>query len=1276
MRGAVLLCALLGVAAAAALSGGAASATDSTSLRTVTVDEVLADRLAANPAGGVTAIVTTWNREGLDDVTSLGVTGTKLRVLPMVISAGLTQAKLDALRQSPAVRSVWGERKYRSSMEDTTWITKARYVWSTNNGPGGLQGFGVTGSGIELAVIDTGIDGKHEDADNLIEFCDSHAGNVPADPTLVDCTPWNPTFNVAPAGLCGAVGGPSNQGPPGPCQNKARGDSHDDEGHGSHVSGTVAGTGHASGGTQNTHSTIGMSPHGRLRVYSANIGPSLLNWQTLAAYDDLIAKREAGYNQVVAVNNSWGGGDGANYEASDPTHVAIKRAWDAGILSVFAAGNSGPEYNTLSAQCVDPYVACIAASTKPDQKVMFSSVGRPSQLMDTNRDGIADADDVQPDNHDWRLGQSLELGRYRPSITAPGVNINSISANSPGCREDDIILPATELPKSGCYEPLNGTSMATPHVTGAAGLIAQAFRSTHGRLPRPNETLDILERSSNTSKLPAWEAEEQGTGRLDVHEAVKFARTYPQGLARPNLGYATPPYQQNAYPNGSASLSASESEDGCTGPVSWSAPNADVLDPVGQPFPAPAPTYGQHFIDVPAKADRLQITVRWGLQDEHPEHESANLYVRVWRPGVDPDAETQPAGQTRVFPDQEALGLLDAPIDKRYLDVRSPEEFDAAETTPGLPATLPQGRWIIRVYHRIGGSPSACEATSGEQPKQAAGYNYRLETVITRVTHRPTVTIDQPAPNAQTTGRWVDIRGRAGYPPPDAPAPGTVGYSWEGVTNWEVPGSASSLTDEHGEPDPNNPRPVLYMHGKPDPHPTTDGLTCTGNGEADVAACDGPFLMEKDTLGAGAPAFWRSGLDDEVFDGTSDRSIHDPNWSWCLNPGEGCPADPSYVFPGSQTVGGPMTVEWWAACNLCTADLGISADWMIRVWADGILQAEERVTATPATAGVPSRLIETIVLPTFTATQRIVVHIDPVYVDSQTVTFTYYDSDTDPDTTCTATGGRCDSLVRMPAGGTGGSAGGAPGNPQNVRVTDLPANSPYPSAPQTPALRVAWDSAQEATSYDVYRSTNPASVGTRVFRGAGTACTSPEAPAPDPADIWPGHDRSGRCFTDTGVQLRNTYYYRVYATQSGRRSNASEIAYGTPTRYDRQVKVKLDRLYGPQYWEYALLSPSPNPTLDIAGTQWRHLWDTLELVPGPHNLFARSFTQGIGSTKAKRTVRDDGVNPPPPPPNGGCPDDDNGDRIDDHKDGDHDDDGDDDDDDCEDDDDHEEDEDD
>ena len=58
--------------------------------------------------------------------------------------------------------------------------------------------------------------------------------------------------------------------------------------------------------------------------------------------------------------------------------------------------------------------------------------------------------------------------------------------------------------------------------------------------------IDILERSANTAKLPGWETEEQGAGRLDVHQAVRYAKG-DAPLDRTNLGYPTPPYVAGSY---------------------------------------------------------------------------------------------------------------------------------------------------------------------------------------------------------------------------------------------------------------------------------------------------------------------------------------------------------------------------------------------------------------------------------------------------------------------------------------------------------------------------------------------------------------------------------------------------------------------------------------------------------------------------------------------------------------------------------------------------------
>jgi serine protease AprX len=1317
----VLLASLGGIL----LSGSAASADSDVDLRSAAVHPDLLAQLDANPTGGVTAIVTAWARDGLDDIEAIGVTGTKLKVLPMIITSTLTKAQLDALEASPAVRSVWPEEKYQTHMEDTTWITKARYVWATSPSSGALKGYGITGKGIELAMIDTGFDGLHEDGDNLIEYCDTtNVSAVSTNRRDVHCTPWDEDFNNLPAGACGAAHGPDPTGPlpppggsppsTGPCSNPARGDSLDqDVSHGTHVGGTIVGTGHASGGKRFNHSTIGMAPDAKFRAYSANVALSLLNTQILSSYDDMTYKKEQGYSKVIAVNNSWGGGGGSNYNPADPQQIAFKRAYDAGIVSVFSAGNSGPEHNTLGAQCVSPWVVCVAANTKPDQVVAFSSKGRPSQPSDTNRDGQINSADVQPDNHDRLLGQRFNLGLYRPTLTAPGVAINSMKAiglnigdpTSATCREDFLV---SEEVNANCYVQAMGTSMSAPHVTGAIGLIGEAFKQERGRVPRPAEIIDILERSANTTKLPGWEAEEQGAGRLDVHQAVRYAKG-DITLRRPNFGHPTPPYVSGSY--GSATNLT-----GCTGTLSWTARSAP-LPPGEDPPPLATERYGQHFITVAPNTERLRITIRW------PGHPTANLYGLLWRPGVNPDtpSQTPDAGpppafagrpsayfQARAFADQEATGIPTGPPPTyRLVEVRAPEETDVATPAEGgPPPTIPSGKWVLRVYHRAGGLGTVCNASSNETPKQLEGFNYNLRIEMPKATHRPSAKIDS-ALSGTIDDRFVPIAGRAGYPPhrtnnvlpppgtlePNAPPLGHVGYSWEGITNWEVPGSATRTESGGGEPPPDqDTRTVLYLHGNK--HATSEpgeaAPFCTGKGETDnfFVGC-GPFLLP-DPLSP-MPNGANYGPSSPLVNGVNDRSPYDPSWVWCLATDvDGCPGVVP-ARPGPKTVEGPLTVEWWASTVPAGETPGaFSMGWTIRLWADDVLRFQSsRIEATPDVPGVPDRLKAVVSLPRITANRKFVLHIDPNELDvDQEANFVYYDSQ-NPCTPTAPVGSKCDSLVKMPvvaADGGGGGSTQAPPMPENVRVTDLPANPPqnhpYPANPPlTPALRVAWDAQNPAPArYEVYRSTDPANLGSRVFSGAGTPCTSPQSP--NGQDDPNGHDRQGLCYTDTSVSFGTVYYYRVVAVRTNAqnqdvRGDSSEIAYGMPTRYDRQIKLKVDRLYGPQVWEHALVPPSPTPPdTTNTGVNWAFLWDTLELV-GPHRLFARSFTQGIGSTKdGKAAGLDDDPGPPPPPPDGGCPDDDDGDGDDDDEDGDDDDNGDDEDDDCEDDDDDEEDEDD
>jgi len=1018
------------------------------------IDDALVAQLAS--ASAADAVITTWSRAELGIVDSLGIAATKLRYLPMAF-ATITSAQLDALRAAPEVRSVWSNEAMSIQMAESTWITKARETWST---------MGVTGKGIELAVIDTGIDGLHADSDNLVEFCESQNSATSTSATVF-CSP----FNVASG----------NAGPAGPF-NDARRDATDDQGHGSHVSGTMAGSGDASGGRANVRSVIGMAPDAKLRVYSSNVGLSLLAFQILSSFDDIAYKKANGLNDVVAINNSWGGGTGSSYDPNDPFNVAIAENYKIGVLSVFSAGNSGPEHNTLGRQCVNPFVVCVAANQKPDQVAMFSSRGRPSEPTDTNRDGAITAADVQPDNHDRRLGQALSVGLYRPALTAPGVAIYSINANAAGCREG--VGTNTD-----CYVPLQGTSMSGPHVAGATALIAQAYRDKYGRLPSPAQITEYLERGANKNKLPGWEAEEQGAGRLNVLESVKLAQAGAKRGGKLVLGYPTPP---------ALTKLSLPTLNGCTRALSWTTG-------IG---------YGQHTIEVPENAERLRMNVSWNVTGE-------NLYVRLWRPGVNPDA-TAP-GESRVYPDQDFANLLytqnivagvGVPLRSRFVDVRAPEA----------------GTWTLRVYSRTEVAP--------ETP--CGGTNYRVEKLeLFTVGAQPTVAIASPSDGGLVSGT-VTVSGTATHP-----------TAWDGVTNWQVPGTAvpSALAGT-----------TFYMHGS-----AHDGYS--GDGQSDFASGKLPFLATT-AVGDTTRATWTTS---PFLTTDTAPSPTDPSWKLALT-------EPSIVE-------GRARVSWWASCNGCT----FGADWVITIFADGTNAFSKRVSAVPGAPLLPARLTVDLDLPRISASSSLVVMIDPVYIDAQTLTTFYYDASGQCETLVTSPAANapeqslaCDSYVLLPI--TAASAAGAvgPNPPTALRVTE-----------QIGQVTVSWQGTDGATAYEVHRSTDPAFVpGRKTLRGTVTTTS---------------------LVADGKPNL--TYYYRVVALAGSARGKPSLVAYGAsrqPTEPEHEVRVRVDRLYGPRYWEFAAINDQ--------GTTWSLPWNAGELSAGPHTIAAQSIAQGVRSPGVTITV--------------------------------------------------------
>jgi subtilisin family serine protease len=231
------------------------------------------------------------------------------------------------------------------------------------------------------------------------------------------------------------------------------GDPMDDNEHGTHVSGTIGAVGN--NGKGGTGVNWEVSIMGLKFLDSGGTGSTAGAVECLA-YATMM--KQKGVN-ILVTNNSWGGGG-----FSRALKEAFQAAADAGMLHCCAAGNGGadqigddndriPEYP--SSYDVDEIVA-VAASTEADGRASFSNYGKTSV-----------------------------------DLAAPGVRIYS---TIPGNRYD------------GSF---SGTSMATPHVSGAAALL---WAQKPGLSPKQVKK-KILKK---VDKVPAWNKKVVSNGRLSL----------------------------------------------------------------------------------------------------------------------------------------------------------------------------------------------------------------------------------------------------------------------------------------------------------------------------------------------------------------------------------------------------------------------------------------------------------------------------------------------------------------------------------------------------------------------------------------------------------------------------------------------------------------------------------------------------------------------------------------------------------------------------------------
>ncbi|MGW5237716.1 S8 family serine peptidase [Monashia sp. NPDC004114] len=305
------------------------------------------------------------------------------------------------------VTKVWLDGLRRPTLDVSVPMIGAPAAWQA----------GLTGTGVKVAVIDTGVDQQHPDlvgkVAEAVDFTDS-------------------------------------------------GDLTDYVGHGTHVASTIAGTGAASDGRYK-----GVAPG--VTLLSAKV----CGMEGCPESSILAGMQWAAEQGAEVANLSLGGEDTPGV---DPLEAAVHDLTAKyGTLFVIAAGNSGPDEGTINSPGSAEDALTVGAVSKTNVLADFSS-----------------------------RGPTTTDAAVKPDISAPGVSIVA-------ARSSAGAFPP--LPGNEAYTQLSGTSMATPHVAGAAALLAQEH---------PQWSARQLKATLMSAAAPSDDGGpyDRGAGLVDVARAI------------------------------------------------------------------------------------------------------------------------------------------------------------------------------------------------------------------------------------------------------------------------------------------------------------------------------------------------------------------------------------------------------------------------------------------------------------------------------------------------------------------------------------------------------------------------------------------------------------------------------------------------------------------------------------------------------------------------------------------------------------------------------------
>jgi serine protease AprX len=379
---------------------------------------------------------------------------------------------LKRLANDPKVKRVHVDREAEASIARTAATVGAKNVHNQ---------YGYTGAGVGVAVIDSGITPWHDD----LSVANGQGQRVTAFVDFVNGDGDNPDVQYR----------------------------YDDWGHGTHVAGIIAGNGYDSTGAR-----VAIAPGASIIALKALDGEGKGRISNIIAALDWAVINSGSY-KIRVINMSLGAGVFESYD-TDPLTLAAKRAVDAGIVVVAAAGNMGkaangqPQYGAIAAPGNAPWVLTVGASStmgstdrRDDTIALYSSRG-PTMI-----DFAAKPDLVAPGSGTVSLSDPHSLFyTTKAAYLVPGKG---------------SVAGLTYLP----YLALSGTSMSAPVVSGTVALMLEANPDL-----TPNLVKAILQFTAQV--YTGYNYLTQGAGFLNTLGAVRLARYFAvgqRGDAYPNM---------------------------------------------------------------------------------------------------------------------------------------------------------------------------------------------------------------------------------------------------------------------------------------------------------------------------------------------------------------------------------------------------------------------------------------------------------------------------------------------------------------------------------------------------------------------------------------------------------------------------------------------------------------------------------------------------------------------------------------------------------------------